>query len=133
MCQIKQGRVKYFTFNNLEDRNCMSNFEEGDSKICCRKHKNSEPSNVKPRFKVVKMFFSGNFLNKGSSSKILDDAARKISSKGVVTKEKTKLEYSQSASLVKPIFSRNFFLVSPSVFSLSSFFFFCRLFFYLFF
>ena len=89
---MKQERLKYFTFNNLEGRNRVSNFEEGNSKICRRRRKNSEPSNFKPRFKVVKMFVSGNFLNKSSSARIVDDAARKIYSKGVVTKEKTELE-----------------------------------------
>ena len=89
---MKQERLKYFTFNNFEGQNRVSNFEEGNSKICRRRRKNSEPSNFKPRFKVAKVFVSGNFLKKRFSTKIIDDAARKISSKGVVTKEKTKLQ-----------------------------------------
>ena len=84
--------MKYFTFNNFEGQNRVSNFEEGNSKICRWRCKNAEPNNFKPLFKVVKMFVSGNFLNKSSSPRIVDDVERKISPKGVVKKEKTEIE-----------------------------------------
>ena len=57
-----------------------------------RRCKNFDSHRFKLGFKVIRMFILESFLNKSSSVKVVDDPTRKISSKGVVTKEKTKLE-----------------------------------------